>query len=110
MKLNVQERLGLLELLPKEGKYAALKEFRRAREIFALTPAEIIEYKYKETPIQGGVNIVWDEKTEKIKDVPITEFVVDTIRDILTKMEKEGHLTQQLFGLYEKFVIVYKST
>ena len=107
MKLGIQERLGLLELLPKEGGYAALKEIRKAREIFALTPKEIKEVDYTETPLPvgNGITINWDTKKEVVKDLPISEYITGSIKDTLTRMEKNGSMKEQFFTLYEKFVL-----
>ena len=110
MKLTVQERLGLLELLPREGKYAALKEYRRAREVIAINPEEMKAINFKEIPMQHGATVTWDADKETVRDIPLTEFIMDTVRDLLIKQDKEKHLTEQTFTLYEKFVEAYRST
>ena len=45
MKLEVHERLALLTLFPKDGDYAALKTFRRAKEMLSFTPEEMKFYE-----------------------------------------------------------------
>lgn len=107
MNLNIQERLGLLELLPKEGGYAALKEVRKAKETFALTPQEIKDIKYTEKPAPAGnsITINWDTDKEIEKDLPISEYITGSIKDALVKLEKNGSMREQFFTLYEKFVL-----
>ena len=107
MKLNIQERLGLMELLPREGGYAALKELRRAREIFSLTPEEIKEVNYTETPapVGRGTTIHWDTEKETLKELPVSEYITDEIKKALEKLERDKRLSEQYFTLYEKFVL-----
>jgi len=111
MKLSVRERLGLLELMPQEGGYAALKSLRRAKETLAITPEEAKEFDFIQTPVPGGkFSFTWDVGKEKIKEIPIDEYTTDTVRDILVKKEKEGKLNEQTFSIYEKFVVAYRNT
>jgi len=111
MKLNVAERLQVLELLPQEGKYAALKALRKARETISLTPQEIKEINYVEAPAPAGrgVVITWDVDKEKVREIPFDEYITTVIRDVLVKMDKENKLNERTFSLYEKFVINYNT-
>ncbi len=109
MELNIKERLGLLELLPREENYAALKELRKAREVIALTPDEIIEFEFVETPTgHGSVSITWNTAKEREKDIPLDEYVTTSIQSILSKLDKEKKLSDQTFSLFEKFVTEYR--
>jgi len=107
MKLNVQERLGLLELLPREGEYAALKEIRKARDCIALTPEEIKLFEYREAPAPSGhgVSITWNPNKEKEVDIPLDVYITTVIINLLSQKEKEKKLTEQAVSLYEKFVV-----
>ena len=111
MKLSVRERLGLLEMLPQEGGYSALKALRRAKEALAITPEEAKDFDFIQTPVAGGkFSFTWDTEKEKIREIPLDEYTTDTVRDILVKKEKEGKLSEQTFDLYEKFVVAYRNT
>lgn len=110
MKLSIRERLGLLELLPSEDGYSALKAIRRAKESLSPTPQEIKDYDFQQVPHGNGFTVKWDVEKEKIKDIPLDEFVTDKVRNILVKMDKDNKLTDATFGLYEKFVVAYRNT
>lgn len=108
MKLGIGERLELLERLPREGTYAALKSIRVARECLSLTPEEMKEFEYNEihNPTgRGVVSITWNISKEREVDIPLDEYITNIIRDMLVKLDKENKLTERTMNLYERFVI-----
>lgn len=110
MKLEVHERIALMGLLPKEGNYAALTSIRRAREAISFSPDEVAFYKLRVEDGPGGQKqTAWDPQkaTEAVKDVPIEEYIMSEIRNKLAELNKKGKLTEELYSLYEKFVVLY---
>lgn len=111
MILDVHERIQLLQMLPSEGKYEALKTIRIQRETLSLTPEEIeiLNYRQERAP-NGTFNLIWDtdKVNQVVKDIPIDEYMTNHFRKRLAEIEKDGKLTEQLMSLYEKFVIIYK--
>ena len=104
MKLLIAERLILLEMLPKEGDFASLKEIRRARESLGIPPDEqqVIEFK------QDGNQVMWNqEKGAYLKDIPLSEWTTTTIQDELRDRNKKKKLQEREFSLYEKFIVAY---
>jgi hypothetical protein len=111
MRLEVHERLALLNILPKEGDYAALKTIRRAREMISFTPEEIKLYGLNSgVGADGKPQTSWDTKkaAENIKDCPIDEYTINVIRDALQEISKKKKLTDEYYSLYEKFIIMYQ--
>ena len=111
MKLEVHERLALINLLPKEGEYAALKTIRRAKEMLSFTPAEIEFYQLRTLMgADGQPSTQWssEKAAESIKDCPVDEYTMNVIRDKLAEMNKKRKLTEQYMSVYEKFVVDYK--
>ena len=45
---------------------------------------------------------------EKIKDVPIDEYITHLFRDALARLSREGKLKEDHISLYEKFVVTYE--
>jgi hypothetical protein len=110
MKLEVHERLAILNILPKEGDYASLKTIRRAREMMSFTPEERTTYEFVEKPTADGRTITtWNSVSaaENIKDVPVDEYTTNIIRDALQAMSKKHKLTDEYYSLYEKFIVMY---
>ncbi|MHA2086149.1 MAG: hypothetical protein ACXAB9_12645 [Candidatus Thorarchaeota archaeon] len=111
MKLEVHERIALLQLLPTEGTYAGIKAIRRAREMISFQKDEIDFYKIESGVRPDGSSFTnWDpaKAMEQIKDVPVDEYVTDVIRKSLAELEVEGKLNDQTLSLYEKFVVMYQ--
>ena len=107
MLLEVQERLALMELLPREGDYAAIRELRRAREMINFTPEENEALKFEQ---KGEGILVWDVKAgvDLVRDIPVSEWATNQIRQKLINLSNDKELTEPHFSLYEKFVIQFE--
>ena len=104
MLLEVQERLALLELLPREGDYAAIRTLRRAREMINFTPDEQKELEFEQ---KGEGILVWNiaKGAEMVRDIPVDEWTSNQARQTLIGMSNDQKLTEMQFSLYEKFVV-----
>ena len=105
LKLEVHERLALLNLLPTKSSYAGLKSVRKAKEIISFTPEEV-EY-YELAHDDGQTKWSSAKAVQRVLDAPMEEYIVDLVRQKLSEMEKKKELTDQYLSLYEKFVIAY---
>lgn len=111
MKLEVHERILLLNLLPKEENYAGVVALRRAKEMLSFTPDEQVYYELKSVPgPDGKPTVSWNAQkaTSQVKDVPVDEYTTNVIRNELAKLDKTKKLTDQHISVYEKFVVMYK--
>lgn len=111
MKLEVHERIALLQLLPTEGGYAGLKQIRRAREMISFDGDEIKFYEINSgLGADGSPFTNWNptKAMEQVKDVPVDEYVTDIIRNALVELNRKNKLTDQTMSLYEKFVVMYQ--
>ena len=107
MLLEIQERLALLELLPREGDFAAIKTLRRAREMISFTPEENEALKFEQ---KGEGLLLWNIEAgvEMLRDIPIDEWTTNQIRQILIGLSNDNKLTDMHYSLYEKFVVAYE--
>ena len=99
MKLNVLERIMLLDVLPKEGSFVTLKIVRDLRSDLSFSEEEHKKFKFVES--QGRVN--WNPAAEQFKEVHIGEKATDIIVEALKKLDKEKKLTEGHLTLFEKF-------
>lgn len=107
MILEVQERLALLELLPREGDFAAIKTLRRAREMISFNVDENNDLEFEQ---RGEGMLVWnvEKGAEMVRDIPVDEWTTNKVREILINLSNQEKLTDMHFALYEKFVIQYE--
>ncbi|MFA6972954.1 MAG: hypothetical protein WC208_16345 [Gallionella sp.] len=102
MELNVVERLNLLSILPKEGNFITLKIVHRLREALSFTELEVKALNIRPGTEAGTVQ--WDTVADIPKEVSIGEKATDIIVEALKELDKQKKLTDQYFGLYEKFI------
>ncbi len=110
MKLEIHERLALLNLLTAEEEhYEALKTLRRAMEMISFTPEELEGLKFDQKLVEGKVQFTWDTDIAQnlVRDIPVDEWTTHRIRNLLQKEEDAGKLKDRHVTLYEKFVIDY---
>ncbi len=107
MKLEIHERIALLELLPKQADYAGLQALRKAREIISFTQDELDFYEM----VQRDGEWHWDgvKASQRVLDAPLEQFVVEKIRERLSEMNKSQAMTDMFASLYEKFIISYRA-
>jgi len=112
LKLNVPERLGLLQMLPKEGNYALLKLLRETEDKLSFTEEEHKEYslKYVTTPPdqygRTSIQIQWKKDIEdKYKEFDISDIIIDEVRKQLIHQNDSNKLHPQDISLYEKIVL-----
>lgn len=104
MKLTISERLILLEMLPKEGDYASLKECHKAKLILGFTNEEIKAYGIT----QADNQVKWTTAGNSyMADLPLSEWITTTIQDALRKKNKDKKLQEREYALYEKFIVAY---
>ena len=106
MKLTILERFTLIELLPLDNTFAGIKEIYKAKLHLNLTEDEIEEL---EIVYEGGT-IQWNQEKalSMDKDIPMGEWMVETIRGILVKRDEAAEITEQEISLFEKFVMDYQ--
>lgn len=107
MKLNITERVRLLELLRdsfQKGSYSGMKEVRRTLALLMFREEEQQEFEMKE--IDG--KLTYNNKAQNhYVDVPIGTWMHEEIRGELLRLDREEQLTQELLGLFERFVVDY---
>ena len=115
MKLNVPERLILLQVVPKEGSFLTLKVIRDLTSTLALSDEEFKEFNVLQDKSQptlespegediGPNKITWNEKGLEEREVEIGEKATDIIVEALKKLDQDKKLEQRHLSLYEKFI------
>jgi len=100
LRLGVFDRLILLNILPREGDFTALKIVRTMREDLSFTEEEhkVLQFEQEE------MNIKWNKEGEVERDINFGEKATDIVVGVLKKLNSDKKLTEQHMNLYEKFI------
>lgn len=111
MKLNIAERIALLNILPPEGNIVTLRIVRDLRGQLSFTEDELKEWKIKNrVQPDGRALITWDSDfANKTKDIKIGEAAKGIIVEQLKQLESQKRLRLEMLDLYERFVEEKKS-
>ncbi|KKM07975.1 hypothetical protein LCGC14_1728500 [marine sediment metagenome] len=100
-KLNLAERLTLLNLIPKENNFSTLRIIRKFTKELGISDGEYKEFDI----VQEGEKITWNvERGLKEKEFEIGEVANQLIVTALEKLDTDKKLEQVHFTIYEKFV------
>lgn len=107
MELSVKQRINLESILSSftEGKYEQLKAKKSILEKTSFTTEELQEIEFRTEPQGNNLVYKWNSEKETIKEVEFLELETTLIKEILVKIETEGKLNEQLFDIYELFVV-----
>ena len=101
MKLNVKQRINLMNILPTETNYATLKIVNDLRSSLSFSEDEFKEFEMR----TEGDMIFFNPLKDKEIDVLIGEKATDIIVEALNKLDKENKINDNNISLYEKFII-----
>jgi len=106
MKLNIQERIVLLQVLPAEGDFVTLKVLRDLRAVLGFSEEDHKKFKIETiTDDEGKASITWDFKVgAKETEVEMGDKAVEIVKESLKKLDEEKKLQPQHFSVYEKFI------
>ena len=106
MKLTIQDRVSLLNVLPPQGSVITLRILQDLREQLGFSEEELAKYKMKqERSPDGGMFLTWDEDFAKVtKDIQIGKVVNGIIVSALKKLDKQQRLHLTQLSIYDKFV------
>ena len=104
MKLNIEERLMLLGVLPQEGNFVTLKIVRKLKEELSFSEEELAKYKIVQDPKNNQVKWNAEADSKDQKDIKMggeaTALIVKSLKDL----DKDNKLVPQQLSLYEKFM------
>ena len=101
MKLNIHERVTLLQILPTEGDFTTLKILGDLQSALGFSEEDHKKFKIK----QVDSTISWDPK-EGVKEyeIELGDKATEIIKDALLDLDKNKKLKVGHFSVYEKFV------
>lgn len=102
MKLDVKERLLLLNILPKETNFLIMKIARDLQDNLGFSEAELKELKFVTN--EDGL-LKWDPKAKiEEKEIEIGEKANEMIVSELKKLDEQKKLRTEHYEFYAKFL------
>lgn len=92
MKLNVWERLKLVDFLPEKGSFEKAIIASDIKKKIQITQAEIVEYEIKTKSYGTNSTMSWNEKGSEPKEFVFTELEISMLKDEFSKIDKEGKI------------------
>jgi len=99
IKLNIPERLILVNLLPDKGSFDNLSIVDALREKLYPTQEEVKEYEIK----QEEERIFWNTDGLKQKDFEFTDQEAGFIKKRLTELSDKEELDYNQYLIYKRF-------
>lgn len=106
MKLNIPERIILLNILPLEGDVITLRLLMELKKNLGFTEEEIAKWSLTtKIPQDKTPYVVWnDDFTKETKDIIIGATMKSIITLQLRKLDESKKLRMEMISLYERFV------
>ncbi len=101
MKFSINERIGLLNILPERGTLATMRVLRDLRNELGFSEEEIAQAQIRQVDDQ----LMWDSSYEVEKDIEIGLAVRGVILETIEALDSQGEVTELTLDLYEQFAL-----
>lgn len=98
MKLNIQERLTLVNLVPEKGNFITMSIVDGLRLILYPSEAEVKKFDLK----QDDRLLTWNEEGSKKTEVKISDSQIDFLMDQLEKKSIANELDFLQYSVYKR--------
>lgn len=98
MKLNIPERLTMVNVLPEKGSFATLKTIEELKSRLYPSEKEVKKFEIK----QNGNNISWNPKGIEQIEIEVSEVQKNIVVEALEELDKKELATSQHFHLYQR--------
>lgn len=96
MELTVMDRIVLMELLPEQGSFAALREIRELREALAFSEEEAVDLEVAQ---EDGI-VRWNsEKEGDPKTVVISEYLLGRILTKARQLDRQESIPAPFYDM-----------
>jgi hypothetical protein len=104
LRLGIQDRIALVQILPRKGTRLTLQVAGDIRKKSVITLEEQKRIKYKEQPIPGTNNfeVVWDAREERVLEVQLSALEVDLLKRSIEVLDQAEEVWPEATPLYDK--------
>lgn len=98
MKLNISERLILVNVVPERGNFETMSTVESLAEILYPSEKEVKEFNI----VQGEDKISWNAKGSESIEIDLSELQLNFLIKQLETLSDQGHLNLQQYKLLKK--------
>ena len=99
MKLNIQERLTMVNLVPEKGNFVTMSIVESLRELLYPSEAEVKKFEIKQT----DMTLTWNTEGNKKIEIKITPFQKEFLMNRLEELSQQNNLDIQQYLIYKRF-------
>lgn len=96
--LGIKDRLIMMQLLPEQGSFLALKSIRKLREDLSLNEQEIAGWGV----VQEDTQVTWDEEKATTVPVIITDYLMEKIHKQVGELDRREMLPTNAYDTLVK--------
>ncbi len=101
MKFSINERIGLLNILPERGTLATMRVLHDLRDELGFSEEEIEQASIQ----QVDDRLTWNSFYKIEKDIDVGAAVRSVIVESIEALDSQGEVTELTLGLYERFAL-----
>ena len=95
MKLNIKNRLILLQILPSQGSLSEMVEIMDLAKLVKLSDEEKELIAYTE----NNGNITWNSDKDPNKDIPLNSDKIKILKEVINKLDSEKKISIAMLDL-----------
>lgn len=99
MKLNVSERLTLVNVLPEKGNFETMTTIEALKDKLYPSEKESKTFEIK----TSGNQVSWNEKGSKEIEIEFSEGQYALMKESLEKLDEKKELTFAHYSVFKKF-------
>jgi len=99
MKLNIQERLMLVQTLPEKGNFETMEILETLKKLLYPSEKEVKAFDVK----QLNDSISWNKAGVEGVELKLTEGQNDFIINLFNNLDKQEELTLLHYSIFKKF-------
>jgi hypothetical protein len=99
MKLNVQERLTLVSVVPEKGSFETQKMIEALKDLLYPSEEESREFEIK----QFEKTISWNKKGTEQIEIPLTEGHIELLNKQLELLDSKEELDSAQYQVFKRF-------
>lgn len=97
MKLSINERLTIVQIIPEKGNFKTMKIVENLNKALYLSEEELKEFEVT----QNGDQLKWNKKGTGRHEVGISEFGMEIIMESFEALDKDEKLSIQYYQVFK---------